>query len=170
MGLTAADSWLEIVSAEIAAGAPITQELLRKLVVRDKALCGHPIGGRWALQSANYLTDKLMFRVFTPRSASGMFVEMTSGITGSSNVPQMRLYITDGTTTSYGAYLAMKDATGSPLSYPRRLEFPYVPIPAALRNKNVDCYFDGDDTTTATTFYGSNVPTDATAGYGVRFG
>jgi hypothetical protein len=163
--------WQDFAAGELAVNAPITQELLQKMHDRDRSLCEGAALVLWpGAGPANISTDAAFGKVFVPRSAAFCYVECTSGRQGSPVVgtPRARIYITDGTTFSYGDYYLNLGV------YPQRIAFPVIAVPAALRNKVVTCYLDGEDGPGSTlTFLIINDPNDGTAGAfvgsGVRF-
>src|SRR3990172_6299412 len=99
--------WQNIAAAEIAAGAPITEELLVRMKDRATSAIEGPAGGYWPQVSMFGTGSPTRFlRVFVPRGASTIYVECNAWYRGPSNGnPQARIYATDGTTTSYSQYI-----------------------------------------------------------------
>ena len=162
-------SWQNIAAAEIAAGAPISQELILKLDQRDKAALECPVGGYWAQVSNNILSDSRFIRLIRiPRAASNLYIECETGPLGTvGSQPEARLYLKNPTTlaTSYGAFLDL----GGGAMYPQRKQLPPIPIPGLFRGALVELWFDANDSVATATFYCRNLATSATCGYGLRF-
>ena len=159
-------AWQDIATSEIAAGAPITQELLAKLDLRDKAVIEGPAGGRWAEQTTDALTPIKFLTLFVPRGASAIYFECMAGVSTPGEAPSARIYITDGVTTSFGEFVSFASQV-----IRTRLAFPPVPVPAALRGALVSCYFDAEDSLgSAGLFAIENDTTSVQQGFGVRFG
>lgn len=177
MGLTAQDAWREIVDGEIDAASPITQELIAKYLQNQRAVVEGPCGGRWLAVATNKDLDKRFIRVFVPRGAHGIEIECQAGLSAGSppGTPYIQLNISDGATTSYGGLVSMKQADGvTNIVYATRIRFPPIPIPVTLRNRMCDANMHIQDAAGSNAFFTiANYPfnlTDATFGFGVRFG
>lgn len=162
-------SWQNIAGAEIAAGVPITQELILKLDQRDKAALEVATGGYWSQVSNNILSDSRFMRyVRIPRAATNLYIECESGVIGVVGAqPEARLYLKDPVTlvTSTGGFVALAG-----IVYPQRVQFPPIPVPALFRGALLELWFDANDTVSSATFFCRNLATSATCGYGLRFG
>jgi hypothetical protein len=158
-------SWQDIAVGEIAAQAPITQELMRKLYDRDLALresCG---GGRWnAIMLSHGGTARWLRRYYVGRSCDWLYVRCESGKTGGAGTdPRMRLYAVMGATTSYGAFTSLLG-----IGYPTRVLFAPIPILAAMRSQYVELWAEAADApASGLSMYLRNDPTASTEGYGI---
>jgi len=172
-------TWRDIADTEIAAGQPITAELMAKYLLRDQAAASHPCGGTWAQVSATVtnIPDKTFLRLFVPRSAKYCYIECMAGVSPVTGIkPQMQLYWDDGNDLSFNDYTYLTDDgtdTGNNLLYPKRVQFKPITILTSSRGLIVNVQFKvhPNETVNTRNYLIANLPADVsgTAGYGVRF-
>jgi len=172
-------SWKDIGDPEIAAGQPITAELMAKFLNRDNAAMGHYCGGKWREIACNATTtpDKTFAQIFIPRGARYLFVECESGVNthlpAAAWIGKLQLGLDDGDSGCVSDFTTLENpaSMGDSLIYPKRVAFSPITLSAISRGQIVSIYFHihPDDITYAHIYYMGNDPTRATAGYGIRF-
>jgi hypothetical protein len=155
-------AWTDWAAADYQRGAPLTMEFLASLYNRERAAAEHPVLAILPTLSGGVGITVAWTYLYIPKGATSVVFEVSASAGGGTK-PSVRLGTYDGTSYIWGAYADLTGKTSA-----TRTEFPGIPVTSAHRGKVVLVYAWGND---LTSFQLSNFPSsDATHGYGIRFG